>query len=121
MSSKGTIYILRNHISGLFRRHILNTEIKQKWPFSRPPLSPTSAYVIYEWSHRQGPEGNSLDKITNAPGNEVVKKKKVSGYLKELVNYASRVEVIGRDGHRGQCIVYKMCSVTIFLQEYNCR
>ena len=85
-----------------------------------PPSPPKSAYVIYELSHRQAPEGNSLDKITNVSGNEVVKKKKVSGYLKELVNYASRVEVIGRDGHRGQCID-KMCSVTIFLQDYNCR
>ena len=61
------------------------------------PLSPKSAYFINEWSHRQAPEGNSLDKITNVSGNEVVKKKKVSGYLKELVNYASRVEVIGRE------------------------
>ena len=46
---------------------------------------------------RPTPEGNSLDKITNVPGNEVVKKKKVSGYLRELVSYGSRVEVIGRN------------------------
>ena len=44
---------------------------------------------------RQSPEGNSSDTVT-----EVVKKKKVSGYLRELVSYTSKVSLIINDNFK---------------------
>ena len=44
---------------------------------------------------RQSPEGNSSDTVT-----EVVKKKKVSGYFRELVSYASKVSLIINDNFK---------------------
>ena len=55
--SLGTIHILRHHIFGIFgppsplRQHVFSTKNKQKLAFSDPPSPPTSADVIYEWSH----------------------------------------------------------------------
>ena len=37
------------------RQHVFSTKNKQKLAFSDPPSPPTSADVIYEWSHMQVP------------------------------------------------------------------